>query len=209
MKQTWVKDAFYSIWWSSLFLPTPLIAVNFYFLVSLFHFILINSNSVYVCIYIGYPLVLNFSPSFPCNRPLKTAIWKKWKRKYGLRNEKDEEMWIKIPQKKMWKKLRRDEVALPQRNCHQTPPNWQSRWMPSSILWSTTKTGECLSPSPWSSSPRPHPREATSEQALPRCALGLARAFYLVFCGFHSKVCSKWPLLLSCMMFDGCLEAGV
>lgn len=101
-----------------------------------------------MCIYIGYPLVLNFSPSFPCNRPLKTAIWKKWKRKYGLRNEKDEEMWIKIPQKKMWKKLRRDEVALLQRNCHQTPPNWQSRWMPSSILWSTTKTGEYFSPSP-------------------------------------------------------------
>lgn len=123
MKQTWVKDVFYSIWWSSLFLPTPLIAVNYYFLVSLFHFILINSNSVCVYVYICYPLVLNFSPSFPFNRPLKTAIWKKWKRKYGLRNEKDEEMWIKIPQKKMWKKLRRDGVALPQRSCHQTPPN--------------------------------------------------------------------------------------
>ncbi|KAI2551994.1 SWI/SNF related, matrix associated, actin dependent regulator of chromatin, subfamily a, member 2 [Homo sapiens] len=56
-------------------------------------------------------------------RPSKTAIWRKWKRKYGLRSEKDEEMWIKILQKKMWKKLRREEAALPLRNCHQIPPN--------------------------------------------------------------------------------------
>jgi hypothetical protein len=54
---------------------------------------------------------------------LKTAIWKKWKRKYGLRKEKDEEMWTKNLLKKMWKKPRSEEAALQLRNSHQIPPN--------------------------------------------------------------------------------------
>jgi len=56
-------------------------------------------------------------------RPLKTAIWKKWKRKSGSRSEKDEEMWIKILQKKTWRRPRREEAALQLRNYPQIPPN--------------------------------------------------------------------------------------
>ena len=100
-----------------------------------------NCCFVLFCFFL-FGTVLNFSPSFPINRPLKTAIWKKWKRKYGLRSEKDEEMWIKIRQKKMWKRPRRGEVAPQLRNYHQIPLSWPSKWTLSLILWSTTKTGE-------------------------------------------------------------------
>lgn len=56
-------------------------------------------------------------------RQLKTAIWKKWKRRSGLKNGRDEEMWIKILGRRMERKQRKEEADLLQRSCHPTHPN--------------------------------------------------------------------------------------